>query len=58
MTEKHAAVVAVIRDFDFADYGLDDIAYGIEADPEAQEWIPDLAVKILAALGEQTEETP
>lgn len=45
-------IIGALKRFPFDDYGLDDVSYQIESDPEAQEWIPDLADKILEALGD------
>lgn len=44
-------IEAVIRDFPFDNFGMDDVSFALEDDPEAQEWVPALARKILAALG-------
>jgi hypothetical protein len=43
-------VEAVLRDFSWDDYGMDDTAIGLSEDPDAQEWLPDLAAQIAGAL--------
>lgn len=43
-------IAAAIRAFDFSDYGMDDVSYALEADPDAQEWVPSLADAVLAVL--------
>lgn len=43
-------VEEVIRTFDWGDYGMNDADIGLHDDPDAQEWVPDLAVKILARI--------
>lgn len=43
----------VLVEFDWYDYGLDDVSSAIEEAPESQEWIPDLASKIIETLQEQ-----
>lgn len=43
-------VAAVIRDFPFDNYGLDDISFLLEEDPDAQEWVPALADAVLTAI--------
>lgn len=45
------AVVNAIRKFDFGDYGMDGVSYALEADPDAQEWVGDLANAVIRALG-------
>lgn len=45
------AVVKAIREFDYGDYGMDGVSYALEADPEAQEWVGDLANAVIRALG-------
>lgn len=40
-------IAAVIRDFPFDDYGLNNISYALEDDPETQEWVPALAAAVL-----------
>ncbi|MEH0627785.1 hypothetical protein [Streptomyces stelliscabiei] len=48
-------IEAVIREFPFDNFGMDNVSFALEDDPEAQEWVPALARKILAALdGEAT----
>lgn len=36
----------------FDNFGMDDVSFALEDDPEAQEWVPALARKILTTLGE------
>lgn len=43
-------IAAVIRDFPFDDYGLDDISYALEDNPETQEWVPALAAAVLDVI--------
>lgn len=45
------AVVKAIKSFDFGDYGMDGVSYALEADPDAQEWVGDLANAVIRALG-------
>lgn len=45
-------IADTIRAFDFSDYGMDDISYRLDAEPETQEWVPALADAILAAIRE------
>ena len=45
------AVMKAIREFDFSDYGMDGVSYALDADPDAQEWVGDLARAVLRALG-------
>ncbi|MFC8515516.1 hypothetical protein [Streptomyces sp. NPDC057257] len=35
-------IAAVIRDFPFDDYGLDNVSFLLEDSPETQEWVPAL----------------
>ncbi|MDQ0791982.1 hypothetical protein [Streptomyces sp. B1I3] len=42
----------VIRDFPFDNYGLNDIDIALNDHPDDQEWVPDLARKVLATLDE------
>lgn len=46
-------IESVIRNFPFDDYGLDDLSCLLEDDPDAQEWVPALARKVLAAANEE-----
>jgi hypothetical protein len=39
---------AAIRGFDFSDYGMDDVSYALETDPDSQEWVTALAAAVLA----------
>lgn len=43
-------IAAVIRDFPFDDYGLNDVAYLLEDTPDTQEWVPALATAVLAVV--------
>jgi hypothetical protein len=45
-------IEAAIKDFPFDNFGMDDVSFALEDDPEAQEWVPALARKILTTLGE------
>ncbi|MFH8531505.1 hypothetical protein ACH4GE_24180 [Streptomyces tendae] len=45
-------VEAVIRDFPFDNYGLNDVDIALHDYPDDQEWVPALARKVLAALDE------
>lgn len=45
------AVVKAIKSFDFDDYGMDDVSFALEDDPDAQEWVGDLANAVIRALG-------
>lgn len=46
-------VTRAISEFPFWNYGMDNVSFAIEEDPEAQEWIPALAEAILTAIGEE-----
>ncbi|MFI6854470.1 hypothetical protein [Streptomyces sp. NPDC050416] len=48
-------VVAVIREFPYDDFGMDEVSYALEADPDSQEWVPALADKILTAVRQRSE---
>lgn len=50
-------VAEAIREFDFSDYGMDDVAYGLREHPDDQEWVPALAAAILNALDAQPYHT-
>lgn len=41
-----------IRDFPWDNYGMDDVDYLLQTDPEAQEWVPALAEKLQNAVSE------
>lgn len=43
-------IAAVIREFPFDDYGLDNISYALADNPDTQEWVPALADAVLAAI--------
>lgn len=43
-------IAAAIREFPFDDYGMDDVSYALEVDPEAQEWVTALAGAVLAVI--------
>jgi len=45
-----AGVAEAIRSFPFDNFGMDDISFALEDDPEAQEWVPALADAVLAVL--------
>ncbi len=48
-------IEAIIKNFPFGNFGMDDVSLALEDDPEAQEWVPVLAKRVLAALnGEAT----
>lgn len=49
-TELRARLADVIRQFPFDNYGLDEVSYLLEADPETQEWVPALAGAILPVM--------
>lgn len=49
-TELRTKLADTIREFPFDNYGLDDISYLLEADPETQEWVPALADAILPVM--------
>lgn len=42
----------VIREFSWDNYGLDDVDYLLQTDPDAQEWVPALAQKLQAAVSQ------
>lgn len=43
-------VEAVIRDFPFGNYGLNDVDIALHDHPEFQEWVPELASAVLKAV--------
>lgn len=49
-TETRTKLADVIREFPFDNYGLDDVSYLLEDDPEAQDWVPALADAILPVV--------
>lgn len=49
-TELRTKLADAIRQFPFDNYGLDDISYLLEEDPETQEWVPALADAILPVV--------
>ncbi len=46
LTQMQEEIASIIRDFPWNNFGMDDVGYAIEEDPEAQEWIPELARNI------------
>jgi hypothetical protein len=46
-------VISAVKEFDWADYRLNDAADTLEAGPDAQEWVGDLANAVIAALARQ-----
>lgn len=42
----------VIREFSWDNYGMDDVDYLLQTDPDAQEWVPALAQKLQAAVSQ------
>jgi hypothetical protein len=51
-TPLQQRIEAVIRDFPFDNYGLNDVDIALHDHPDDQEWVPALARKVLTALGE------
>jgi len=49
-TDRAAGVADAIRTFPFDNFGMDDVSFALEDDPEAQEWVPALADAVLATL--------
>jgi hypothetical protein len=49
-TDRAAGVAEAIRTFPFDNFGMDDVSFALEDDPEAQEWVPALADAVLATL--------
>lgn len=47
-------IADAIREFPFDDFGLDDVSYLLEGEPDTQEWVPELAATVLAVLSEPT----
>lgn len=43
-------IADVIREFPFANFGLDGVSYLLESTPDTQEWVPKLADAVLAVL--------
>lgn len=50
MPVNREAIERAIRSFDFGDYGLNDVDIALHDDPEAQEWVPELASTIIRAI--------
>jgi len=48
--DRAAGVADAIRTFPFDNFGMDDVSFALEDDPEAQEWVPALADAVLATL--------
>ncbi len=48
--DRAAEVADAIRTFPFDNFGMDDVSFALEDDPEAQEWVPALADAVLATL--------
>lgn len=46
MSALDRTISDVIREFDFGDFGMDDVDIALHDDPDAQEWVPALAEKI------------
>jgi hypothetical protein len=55
-TELPARVADAIRSFPFDNYGLDDLSYLLEAEPDTQEWVTALAAAILPLVRPLEEE--
>lgn len=45
-------IEAVIRDFPFDNYGLNDVDIALHDHPDDQEWVPALARNVLAVIDE------
>src|SRR3546814_5250224 len=43
-----------LRKFAWDNYGMDGVSYALDADPDAQGWVPDLATKIRTAIASQS----
>ncbi|MCZ4602953.1 hypothetical protein O3S80_04030 [Streptomyces sp. Lzd4kr] len=43
-------IAEAVREFPFDNYGLDDVAYLLDSEPDTQEWVPKLAAAVLAIL--------
>lgn len=48
--DRAVGVADAIRTFPFDNFGMDDVSFALEDDPEAQEWVPALADAVLATL--------
>ncbi|WP_405536898.1 hypothetical protein [Streptomyces antimycoticus] len=48
-------IEAVIRDFPFDNYGLNDVDIALHDYPDDQEWVPALARRVLTALDEAVD---
>jgi hypothetical protein len=48
--DRTAGVADAIRTFRFDNFGMDDVSFALEDEPEAQEWVPALTDAILATL--------
>lgn len=46
----HDLIAAVICEFPFDNYGLDDVSYALEDELDTQEWVPALAEAVLAVI--------
>jgi hypothetical protein len=49
-TALREQAAGAIREFPFDDFGLDDVSYLLEGEPDTQEWVPKLADAVLAVL--------
>jgi hypothetical protein len=55
--DRAALVAGAIRSFPFDNFGMDDVSFALEDDPDAQEWVPALADAVLRRLaGEARDE--
>jgi hypothetical protein len=43
---NHTIIENALKDFPWGNYGLDEVDIGLADDPEAQEWVKDLAADI------------
>lgn len=51
-TPLQQRIEAVIKDFPFDNYGLNDVDIALNDYPDDQEWVPALARNVLAAIDE------
>ena len=54
-TPLQRRIEAVIRGFPFDNYGLNDVDIALHDHPDDQDWVADLAGKVVATVDEVTD---
>lgn len=52
MSELNEAIQKILREFDWGNYGFDEVEMGLHDYPQYQEWLRILADKIEAAIND------